>query len=42
MYAYDIMTLAEKLVGKAKAEELYNTGKIFGGEAALWSEKVCF
>ena len=40
LYGYDILKIVENAVGKDKADELFNSGKRFGGEATLWSEKV--
>jgi len=40
VYANDILGQVERQVGREKMEELYNTGKLMGGTATLWSEKT--
>lgn len=42
IYANDILGQVENLVGREKMMELYESGKLLGGVATLWSEKVAF
>ncbi|XP_021948017.1 chitooligosaccharidolytic beta-N-acetylglucosaminidase isoform X1 [Folsomia candida] len=39
IYANDILGQVENLVGREKMMELYESGKLLGGVATLWSEK---
>jgi hypothetical protein len=40
IYANDILGQVERQVGTQRMQELYDSGKLMGGVATLWSEKV--
>lgn len=39
LYGHDLIGQVERFSGKEVAKEMYESGRLLGGEACMWSEK---